>query len=448
MRYIKGFTVCVAALAVALFSANASALTLREAIQTALENNPAVKASLSQKDVAESMKDQARSGYLPSVEISETASTTNSPLYAFGSRLNQSRITSQDFDPAKLNDPDQIGNWKTSVSVRQPIYTGGKLTAENSKAESGVESADISVQQTRRDITFKVLETWLGLQLLGKKAEALELSQKSATDNMKITQDRVTAGLALESDLLDMKINFDRVQKEINSVKADMETAKTALGTLLGVAEVKPVFEDYAAPSDLGNLDALVKQGIASRTDIKNLAASIEQANHDLESSKSGFLPTVGVAADYDWNQKDLSGNGGDAYLVAMEAKWNLFAGGKDTAKVRQSQATLNALNFTKSAAQDKARIEIEQNYRKLKTAIDNLEITKRQMTLAEESHRIVKEQYKAGFKTATDLLNGETQLEQARLGVSAAEHERLLAQARLDLSLGKDETSIKEKSK
>lgn len=448
MRYINGFTVYVVAITLALFAVRADAITLREAIQLALENNPAVKASISQKSAVESMADQAKSGYLPSVEISETASSTNNPMYAFGAKLNQASIVSQDFDPAKLNKPDQIDNFKSSMSVRQPLYTGGKLTAENKKAESAVQSADISIAQTKRDITFNVIQTWLGLQLLGKKAEVLGYSQKSALDNMKITQDRVDTGLALPSDLLDMKINYERVQKEINAVKADMETAQTALKTLLGVKDVTPQFVEYTAPANPGDLEELVKNGIGSRADVKKLAAEIDRANYNMQSAKSGFLPTVGVAADYDWNKKDMFGDGGDSWLVAMEAKWNIFAGGKDAAKLRESQATLDALNFGKSAMQDRARIEIEENYRKLKTAIDNLEISKRQVTLAEESHRIVKEQYKAGLKTATDLLNAETQLEQARLGESAAEHERLLSQARLDLSLGKDETSIKEKSR
>lgn len=49
--------------------------------------------------------------YLPNVTASYTFTNTNNPLMAFGSRLNQERITMMDFNPDNLNSPKSISNF-------------------------------------------------------------------------------------------------------------------------------------------------------------------------------------------------------------------------------------------------------------------------------------------------------------------------------------------------
>lgn len=60
---------------------------------------------------------QTRAMYLPNITASYTGTATNSPLMAFGTKLNQSRITMMDFDPVRLNSPDNIFRHKTRSSA-------------------------------------------------------------------------------------------------------------------------------------------------------------------------------------------------------------------------------------------------------------------------------------------------------------------------------------------
>jgi outer membrane protein TolC len=93
-----------------------------ELLQKVTEKNFQVKLANQEVAVAKAELLQTRAMYLPNVNASYTAITTNNPLMAFGSRLNQERITMQDFDPAKLNNPENISNFATKLEVQQPIY--------------------------------------------------------------------------------------------------------------------------------------------------------------------------------------------------------------------------------------------------------------------------------------------------------------------------------------
>jgi len=87
------------------------ALTLNEAIQIAVKQNPEVNAVNFQLNSVKSKVFQARSGFFPQIYFNEAFNHTSNPMWVFGTKLNQGTIRKTDFDPAVLNDPDSIDNF-------------------------------------------------------------------------------------------------------------------------------------------------------------------------------------------------------------------------------------------------------------------------------------------------------------------------------------------------
>ena len=56
---------------------------------------------------------QTNSILLPSISVSHSGISTNNPLMAFGSKLNQEILTQNDFNPVLLNNPETIENFTT-----------------------------------------------------------------------------------------------------------------------------------------------------------------------------------------------------------------------------------------------------------------------------------------------------------------------------------------------
>lgn len=79
-------------------------ITLEDATRTALEKNPRISMARFQQDASAPTVTQARSGLYPRIDFSEAYTRTNNPAQAFSVKLNQEQITTQDFDPIRLND--------------------------------------------------------------------------------------------------------------------------------------------------------------------------------------------------------------------------------------------------------------------------------------------------------------------------------------------------------
>ena len=97
-------------------------LSLADAVSMARQHNSSIKASRSRIEQAEARVVQSRQSLLPKVTVSETLMVTNDPGAALVFKLQQSSIESSDFMPERLNSPNVINDFNTSLQVMQPVY--------------------------------------------------------------------------------------------------------------------------------------------------------------------------------------------------------------------------------------------------------------------------------------------------------------------------------------
>ena len=93
-------------------------LSLQEAVQLALAQNPSVRASAAAERGAAERLVQARASYLPEVNYSESIQRGNNPVYVFGTLLEQHRFGSGNFALDSLNRPDALTNFSSQLSAR------------------------------------------------------------------------------------------------------------------------------------------------------------------------------------------------------------------------------------------------------------------------------------------------------------------------------------------
>jgi outer membrane protein TolC len=96
-------------------------LNVADVLQKALENNREIKAMQREISAGKLELKSARGAYYPRIKLEENFTRTNIPAYAFMSRFNQKRMTIQDFDPSRLNNPSTINNFETRIGLEIPI---------------------------------------------------------------------------------------------------------------------------------------------------------------------------------------------------------------------------------------------------------------------------------------------------------------------------------------
>ena len=152
-------------------------LTLPEAVELALKNNPTVQAADAYAEAVRHGIAVAKAGRYPRLDFSESFMRGNNPVYVFGSLLTQRQFTARNFDLALLNVPPPLDNFRTQFSASMPLYDFGRTSRQIRDARLDAQGAGQARQRTRQEVIFNVIEAYLN-ELLAR--ESVRVAQAAA----------------------------------------------------------------------------------------------------------------------------------------------------------------------------------------------------------------------------------------------------------------------------
>ena len=415
MRLRRHFVIAVAGSVVLLGSAMAQGptpLTLRDAVEIALEKNPLRKAALAETQVAAADTQSARSFLLPHVTFSETATRGNDPVYVFGSRLRQQRFTEADFALNRLNRPLPFGNFSTRVGGTWTLFDSFASWHSLTRAQVMNEAAQHQLDRTEEEVVFRVIESYNAVLLAAKQLDLASHASKTAQAIVDRSQGRFDSGLVVESDLLTAKVRLASRQQEAIRAKNNLALALAQLNTAMGIP-LESAFELTQALSEPQvpalSLAELESRAVTSRPDLKRVVDQQEAQRQSVSIAKSAFGPQVNAFAGWELdNPTFLAGGGGNNWVGGLELKIDLFEGGAKRAELSRQRALAEKAVAMRQAATDGVRLEVRRAYYDVDANHQQVDVARSSITQAEDSLRINQDRYETGLITITDLLGAE----------------------------------------
>ena len=99
------------------------AISLKDAVHMALDNNRSVAASAAAGKAAESGVARVRAGKLPRVDYTESWTRSDNPVFVFSSLLTQHQFAAQNFQLGPLNRPDFLNNFQSQITATRRCMT-------------------------------------------------------------------------------------------------------------------------------------------------------------------------------------------------------------------------------------------------------------------------------------------------------------------------------------
>ncbi len=415
-------------------------LTLTDAIIAAAKYNPQVVAARHVVEAATSQVTTARSGLLPQLQLSESFNHTNSPLWAFGTKLNQGTIQGSDFSPDELNDPDAIQNFNTALSLSWRLYDGGQTRIGWKQSIQGQRVSEHGLLRAEQQAIAQAGKAYVGLLLAGENLEVVSQSLDTSRAHLKLVEDRFRGGLAVKSDVLRARVRIADLEQQRLSAESQVHVAQAALNAAMGRGEeAGPVFPStrlercIALKGDMAEWMALA---LRQRPDLKQLELQQAIAEKGVARARAGHLPTVALQGNYEINSEDFNDTQ-DNYTVGAVVQINLYSGQRISsqaamakAKVSQAQAIRNALALA-------VRVDTQRAFYQARSAWQSIAVAQQAVGQAEEGLRIVSNRYAGGLLTIVDLLDAQVALQQARTRSFKAMHDYKVARIDLALSTG-----------
>ena len=408
--------------AVMLFSVAAAGaetlkLSLKDAMNMALENNSQIKAARFNSQAAALGVQSAASRYLPTVSLEETLVASNSPTSTFMMKLDQGRFTAGDFAISSLNNPSAAHDFKTALSIQQPLFVPS-LAPLKQLAVKDAQKSQLELEAARQGIAFQTFFTYLEVQKAVAQCLSTDKAVADARENMRLAIVRTAAGVGLKSDELRARTHLSQVEQQHISAANTQTLATMKLAILIGAPEdsVLEISGFQGGVSVHAMSDQALSDALLNRIEMKQSHTALEKSDVSLTLARSEYLPTVGAFASYQLNAKDapfMADN--DAWTAGVSLKWNLFDGFRRGSERKRALSGQSAAREMLASTTKDIKYQLRESYIRRDEAGARLDVTRHALQDAEETVRLLTKRYENSLATMAELLDAQTALNQIR---------------------------------
>ena len=417
-----------------------SPLTLDEAIARALKQNPSTRAAAAASQEASERARQARAGWMPRLDVTETWQRGNQPVFVFGSILAQRSFTQANFAIDALNHPDPVSNFRTGISVEQLVFDGARTRSANRSAAIGEQIANAGSRETASSLRLGATSAFGEVLMAQGNRAAAAAALESAEEDVRRAERRRDAGLATEADVLAVKVHLAQIRERQISAASRETVARLKLNEVMGEPldarfELRvPAVAAIAPTTAVADLEA---EALANRPDVIRAGAQERLARESVTAAKSVFYPQAAVQGVYEFNGGTFADRV-SAWTVGAVIRWNLFGGFADSAKLGEAKAATERASAERHRQEAAARVDVRAALARLDEARARLEVGRLAVAQAKESHRIVRDRFDAGLAPVNDLLRSSTAMLDAESNQTGAAVDVLISAALLERALGR----------
>lgn len=395
-------------------------LTLDDCLQMAQTNNLLMQQTNLEVEKAKEVKRQAFTHYFPQVSIQALGYQSLRPMLEFGI---------EDVDNSGLRDMlnTLYGNYGAAlgldshisllqhgvvagVTAVQPLYAGGQIVAGNRLAKVGIEAARLEQSVASRDALWQVEECfWTVVQLEQKRAtiEAADTLLKTLEKDVNVA---VEAGLVMPTDRLRLQMKQHQLQAQKQELESGIKLAREALAQTIGISAdsigellYEDLLQDEFVP--------LAGENRRTEEELLQLQVDAKRLERRMQLGKS--LPQMAVGAGYGYsNLFDKHSTNGTLFLTLQIP---ISGWGETAHKMKELDYDISIAQLKQNDLTQKMRLQEKQMRDKVEVAKNKVQTDQQALGLAEENYRLSAAAYDAGLQPISELLQAQTEWQQAQ---------------------------------
>ncbi len=414
-------------------------LSLEEAQNIALNNNPNFKTKYFAIAAARARYYQSFSSYYPTLSVSTTVEQSFSRSYATHN-YTASRTQSENYN-VQLS-----GSWLVFDSfVREMNMLSARHTWKATVAEE---------DDARRILLRAVAYAYNDVQLAAAQQRIAIADMNYSADLLKDTQLKFEAGAVPLSDVLNFKIRYNNGESDLIAAQYSYAYNKYALAALLGLTdgtipdEVKFPEMPSAEGDVLPDVSVFLDTALANRPDLRAYRENLEAAKFSFWSSLCAFGPTVSanyslgyghnrsLTLNYDTKEHPNSEHNPASFNYGFTASWNLFEGGNTYFNARAAQAAMAQAEYNLAERWITVITDVRSAYDNYITYLKQVKLFQKTYELTKQTRDLVEEEYKAGNAELTRLNEAQKDLVNAEMNLVSSVVKMNQAKAQLEAAI------------
>jgi outer membrane protein TolC len=413
------------------------AITLKDAVKIALENNNELLAMKNSLSATERDIGIARSLLMPKLKMDETFVSTNNPGQVFALKIDQRRFTSSDLNgaPDTFNNPGIINNFMTGIAVEQPIFLK-KANVGINMAKKEYSAQGYEYLRKQEELILEVSQAYLIVSTSQEYINVADKAINDAKEHLRIADIKYQNGTGLYSDVLRANTALTEAQQNFITAQKNSNLAKRTLGLLLGKTDSVDIIDTVP---DIAIQDSAYYDSVSLyRNDIKSMELKVENANNNIKFTEADYFPTIGAGGGYQlYDHRAPFAFEGHNYTVSGSMKWDAFDGKKRKYEKLKAQDKFAEAQQYLEGFKKSVSYKVFESLQEIEEAKKNLELSNAALLSAEEGKRLVLKRWENSLSPFVELMDTQTNLDRARANVIKSQNNYKSALLQLSFESG-----------
>lgn len=428
-------------------------LSLEEALEMTLSDNPAIRAAEFNRRAAQQERRAAIGLRMPQIGITGSyaylgkdieidLNNMKTPVQNLAGQILQSGMIPSDYIPSisQMLSGAMAASWALPLQDRSlgfvggdvtvPLWMGGKINAANRAARINEQTARSQGIQQRNALVSELVERYYGLAL----ARQVVVVRQQVVDGVRKHLEDAAAleaqGMISRSEKLYVEFKMSEAERDLQNAQSQVETIAAALNSTIGrTDDYQPVTAMFILeriePLDHFRTLAAERNPLLDQVDQKR-----RLAYEGVRAQRSSFLPQVvamGGMSFYDYQVSKVL----PRWAVGVGVNFKLFDGLNREYKYSAAKQTVRRVEALQDKAGNDISVLVEKLYNQMENYRTQMASIEASLAFAEEYLKTKNAAFLEGMSSSTDLIDAE-------LNLAKVKTERIEAAYRYDVSLAK----------
>ena len=417
-------------------SAQEMKLTLHQAIEIALAENPTIKVADKEIALKKIADTEAWQALLP--EANATATIQHTLLAA------EMNLGGNKFKMGRDNTNTAALAGTLSIPLFAPaVYQNMRLTKED------IALAQEKARGSRLDLINQVTKAFYQMLLAQDSYKVMQASYNTSKENYDVVKAKFYVGKVSEYDKISAEVQMRSMSSSLVSTETGLTLAELQLKVLMGIdptvkVSIDDQLENYESDLRLPSLDTTEGE-IESNSSLRQIDMNRSMMERALKIQRTNFMPTVAfvLTGQYqslynsNWSVWDYSWSPSASFTISVNIP--LFRASNWT-KLKTTKLQLLQLDDNRLNTQRQLTMAVESYKQNMAASIAQTESNKEAVRQADKAVSIAAKRYEVGRGTILELNQSEVALTSAQLTYNQSIYDYLIAKANLNYTLGRED--------
>lgn len=398
--------------------------TLDEALVKVYQESPILAANREKVKAIDENISEALSGWRPIVELEGDAGVSESESTSVSSGL--SSTTTSSLSPRSF-----------SLSVTEPIYRGGKTTAETKAAKNLFKASQADLTVKEQQLLLETVKAYMGVLHAQFVADLNVRNENVLRKHYEAAQDRFNVGEVTQTDVAQSKARLAEARAIRIGAEGSLISTFATYRKVTGNFPKKLLWP--LPPKDIpSNERQALNAAINNHPAIASAVYYESAARDNIDVAMSDLLPQVSIRGGYD-KKYDISTVIDETETLSLSAvvKIPIYQTGVQHSLVRKKKLVLNQTRLESEEARRITLEEVTLAWEALITARAKIDAFKTQVNASKLALEGVEQEVMVGLRTTLDVLDAEQEVFSSRVNLVGAKRDLIVSSYWVKSSIG-----------